>query len=94
MKFEPFDRYTSLQSLYMALDHQREDGLMGQQESHRMRFIVEKLWNLKLQIHMIEKECAQLSDVIGQLMLLVRRGYNYKITVCLLVYTFVFKMIS
>ena len=64
-KFEPFDRYTTLQSLYTALDHQLEDGLMGQQEPDRMRFIVGKLWDLKLQIHMIEKECAQLSDVIG-----------------------------
>ena len=40
-KFEPFDRYT-LQSLYTALDHQLQDGLMGQQESDRMRFIVGK----------------------------------------------------
>ena len=54
-KFEPFDRYTTLQSLYTALDHQIQDGLMGQQESDRMRFIVGKLWDLKLQIHMIEK---------------------------------------
>ena len=30
-----------------------------------MRFIVGKLWDLKLQIHMLEKECAQLVDVIG-----------------------------
>ena len=60
-KFEPLDRYTTLQSLYTEL----EDGLMGQQESDRMRFIVGKLWDLKLQIHMIEKECAQLTDVIG-----------------------------
>ena len=52
-----------MQSLYTALDHQLEDGLMGQHESNRMRFIVGKLWNLKLQIHMIEKECVQLSDV-------------------------------
>ena len=34
--FEPFDRYTTLQSLYTALDCQLEDGLMGQQESERM----------------------------------------------------------
>ena len=32
-KFEPFDRYTTLQSLYTALDHQLQDGLKGQQES-------------------------------------------------------------
>ena len=34
-----------------------------------MRFIVGKLWDLKLQIHMLEKECAQLADVIGRVML-------------------------
>ena len=38
---------------------------MSQQKSDRIRFIVEKLWDLKLQIHMIEKECAQLTDVIS-----------------------------
>ena len=63
--FKPFDRYTSLQSLYTALDHQLQDGLMDQQEFDRTRFIVRKLWVLKLQIHMIEKEGTQLSDVIG-----------------------------
>ena len=30
-----------------------------------MQFIVGKLWDLKLQIYMIEKECAQLIDVFG-----------------------------
>ena len=63
-QFERFDRYTTLQSLYTALDHQVEDGLMRQQESDRMRFIVGKLWDLKLQILMLEKECAQLAEVI------------------------------
>ena len=29
-----------------------------------MRFVVRKLWDLKLQIHMIEKEDAQLTDFI------------------------------
>ena len=28
-KCEPFDRYTALQSLYTALDHQLKDGLMS-----------------------------------------------------------------
>ena len=63
-KFEPFDRCTTLQSLYTALDRQLEDGLMGQQESDRMRFIVRNFWDLKLQIHMIEEEDAHLTDVI------------------------------
>ena len=51
--------------MYKALDHQLPDRLMGQQESDCMQFIVGKLWDLKLQIHMIEKESEQLSDVIG-----------------------------
>ena len=42
-QFERFDRYTTLQSLYTVLDHQVEDGLMRQQASGRMRFIVGKL---------------------------------------------------
>ena len=68
---------------------------MGQQESDRMRFIVGKLWDLKLQIHMIEKECAQLSVVIGQVISsMILGGYNYKITVCLRVHAFVFEMMS
>ena len=64
-KFEPFDRYTSLQWLYTSLDHQLQDRLMGQHESDRMWFVVRKLWDMKLQIHMIEKEDTQLTDVIG-----------------------------
>ena len=93
--FSSIDRYTALQSLYTALDHQLGDGLMGQQESDRMRFIVGKLWDLKLQIHMIEKECAQLSDVIGHVIsLMLLGGYNYKITVCLRMHTFVCEMMS
>ena len=44
-KVEPFDRYTTLQSLYTALDNQLQDGLMGQQEFDRTRFIVRKLWD-------------------------------------------------
>ena len=73
--FEPFDRYTTLQSLYTALGHQQQDGLMSQHESDRMRFIVGKLWNLKLQIHMIANECAQLSDVIGHVISLMLHLY-------------------
>ena len=54
-----------------ALDHQLHDGLMGQQESDRTRFVVRKLWDLKLQIHMIEKEDAQLTNVIGHIITLM-----------------------
>ena len=48
-----------------------EDGLIRLQESDRMRFIVRKLWDLKLQIHMLEKECTQLIDVIGHVISLM-----------------------
>ena len=68
-QFERFDRYITLQSLCTALDHQVEDGLMRQQECDRMRFIVGKSWDLKLQIHLLEKGCAQLADVIAHLYL-------------------------
>ena len=69
--FEPFDRYTTVKSLYTTLDHQLQDWLMGKQESDRMRFVVRKLWDLKLQIHMIEKEDAQLTDVTGLIITLL-----------------------
>ena len=52
-----------------------EDGLMGRQESDRMWFIVGKLWDLKLQIHMVEEECAQLSDAIGHVISLMLHLY-------------------
>ena len=73
-RVQPFNRYTTLQSLYTALDHQLQDGLMAQHESdcmRFMRFIVRKLWDLKLQIHMIEKEDAHLTDVIGHIITLM-----------------------
>ena len=44
---------------------------MGQQESDRMQFVVQTLWDLKLQIHMIEKKDAQLTDVIGHIITLM-----------------------
>ena len=49
-QFERGDRYTTLQSLCTALDHEVADGLMRHQECDRMRFIVGKSWGLKLQI--------------------------------------------
>ena len=57
---ERFDRYTTLQSLHNALDHQVEDGLTRLEEYNRMRFIVGKLCELKLQLH-LEKEADVLS---------------------------------
>ena len=44
---------------------------MDQQEFDRTRYIVRKLWDLKLQIHMIEEEGTQLSDVIGHIITLM-----------------------
>ena len=89
-KCEPFDRYTTLQSLYTALDCQLQDGLMGQQESDCMQFVVRTLWDLKLQIHKIEKEDAQLTDIIGHIITLMLD--LHKIVVYLRVCTFVYKL--
>ena len=75
-KFEPFDRYTTLQSLYTALDHQLQCGLMNQQEFDHTRFIARKLRGLKLQIHMIEKEGTQLSNAIGHVITLMLHLYS------------------
>ena len=83
-QFERFDRYTTLQPLCTALDHQVEDGLMRQQECDRMRFIVGKSRGLKLQIHLLEKGCTQLAGVIAHIDVgLVLGGCNSTITVCL-----------
>ena len=76
-QFERFERYTTLQSLYTALDRQVEDGLMGQQECDRMRFIVGKSWDLKLQIHLLEKGCTQLADVIAHVISLMLDFQNH-----------------
>ena len=70
-QFERFDRYTTLQSLCTALDHQVEDGVMREQECDRMRFIVGKSWDLKLQIHLLEKGCTQLTGVIAHISLML-----------------------
>ena len=67
-KFESSNRcrYT-LQSLYAALDHQLQDGLMAQHEFDRMRYIVRMIFDLQLQIHASEAEPSLPSpaDVIG-----------------------------
>ena len=36
-----------------------------------MRFIVGKSWDLKLQIHLLEKGCAQLADIIAHISLML-----------------------
>ena len=70
-QFERFDRYTTLQSLCTALDHQVEDGLMRQQECDRMSLIVGKSWDSKLQIHLLEKGYTQLASVIAHIISLM-----------------------
>ena len=68
---ERFERYTTLQSLCTALYHQMEHGLTRQQECDRMRFIVGKAWDLKLQIHLLEKGCTQLAEMIAHISLML-----------------------
>ena len=46
-KFELSNCRHTLQSLYAALDHRLQDGLMAQHEFDRMRYIVRKLFELK-----------------------------------------------
>ena len=63
-QLERFYRYTTLQSLCTALDLQVEDELMRQQECDRMRFVVGKSWDLKLQIRLLENSGPlRISDV-------------------------------
>ena len=45
-------------------------------EFDRTRYIVGKFWDLKLQIHMIEKESTQLTDVIGHIITLMLHLYS------------------
>ena len=72
-KFESSNRrrYT-LQSLYTALGHQ----LMAQLD--RMRYIVRKIFDLKLQIHAIEAELSLsvAADVIGHTVALMFDLYS------------------
>ena len=42
----------------------------------RRRFIARKLWDLTLQVHMIEKEGTQLSDVIGHVIKMMLHLYS------------------
>ena len=56
-KFKSFCHHRcTLQSLYAALDHQLQDGLVVQHEYDRMRYVVRKLFDLKLQMRAIEAE--------------------------------------
>ena len=57
--------------MYTALDHQLQYGLMDQHKFNRTRYIVQKLWDSNLQIHMSENDDTQPSDVIGQIIMLM-----------------------
>ena len=46
----------TLQSLYTALDQQLQDRLLVQHDFDRMRYVLWKLFDLKLQIHAIGAE--------------------------------------
>ena len=78
-KFESSNRRHTLQSLYAALDHQLQDGLMARHAFDRMRYIVRKLFDLKQQIHAIEAELSLPlpADVIGHTF----RGYTCKVVI-------------
>ena len=58
------------------IDHQLQDGLMDQHEFDFTRYIVRKLWDLKLQIYMTEKEDAHPSDDIGHIITLMLDIYS------------------
>ena len=68
-------------------NRQLQDGLINQQEFDRTPYIVRKLWDLKLQIHIIEMEDTQISDVIGHITLkldLYSVGIHFRGLVCFL----------
>ena len=44
---------------------------MDQHKFNRTRYIVQKLWDSNLQIHMSENDDTQPSDVIGQIIMLM-----------------------
>ena len=77
-KFESSNRRYTLQSLYAALDHQLQDGLLAQHEFDRMRYIVRKLFDVKLQIHAIKVEPSLPLpvDVVGHTVALMLDLYS------------------
>ena len=69
-RIEQFERPapTSLHSLYTALYHQLEDGLMQQEEFEDQRFMALKAWNLKLQLDWVESESASLASIVSSML--------------------------
>ena len=88
----------TLQSLYTAINHQLQDGLVAQHEFDRMRYVVRKLFDLKLQIHAIEADPSLPlpADVIEHAIALMldqySRGYASEIAIHLCVYSFAVAM--
>ena len=59
---------TSLHSLYTALYHQLEDGLMQQEEFEAQRFMALKAWNLKLQLDWVESGSASFASIVSSML--------------------------
>ena len=59
-KIEQFEQpdATTLHTLYSALDHKLEDGMMRNEEFEAQRFMALKAWNLKLQLDLFESGLA------------------------------------
>ena len=59
-KIEQFEQpaATTLHTLYSALYHQLEDGMMRYEEIEAQRFMALKAWNLKLQLYLVESGLA------------------------------------
>ena len=76
-RIEQFERPapTSLHSLYTALYHQLEDGLMQQEEFEAQRFMALKAWNLKLQLDWVESGWSLFCEYC-----LVNAGFSYSKT--------------
>ena len=66
-QFEQPDAVTTLHTLYTALYHQLEDGLMLHAEFERQRFVALKAWNLKIHLDLLESGCVPVSDVIADI---------------------------
>ena len=69
-RIDQFERpaHTSLHSLYTALYHQLEDGLMQQEEFEAQRFMALKAWNLKLQLDWVESGGASFASIVSSML--------------------------
>ena len=67
---EQFERPapTSLHSLYTALYHQLEDGLMQQEEFEAQPFMALMAWNIKLQLDWVESGGASFASIVSSML--------------------------